>query len=256
MLKIYNINYTNELNLIGGFSYFERQLSFDDKIILIIGPSSPKTILESFKDKKIDVIICVSNNPKDTVEFYNLPENSIIFTSFWTFEMHTDEILQNVKDKNIKFNTSKKLYNLHNFTLAERFDNVSFIKSNIEDEIHNISSEIMQKYILSTGYYALLSVMLQNPKKVYINGFTFYHPKFNIYSSDSYHDKNYEHVFTKCDYECRKKKVQNHFKNESSNAYKAEWLILKPYLEKDNIVLDKNLEWIIKNDKDILDFYK
>ena len=50
--------------------------------------------------------------------------------------------------------------------------------------------------------------------------------------------------------------MQNHFKNESYNAFKAEWLILKPYLEKDNIVLDKNLEWIIKNDKDILDFDK
>ena len=52
-----------------------------NKEIICIYPLAEKDLLKNFGNDK--VVVCVSNDPKYSVEYYNLPNGSIIYCSFY-----------------------------------------------------------------------------------------------------------------------------------------------------------------------------
>ena len=228
----YKINY-NKFN--GGNKY-----EFENKVIFFIGPNSPKNILSNLPDD-VDYVICVSGNPKFSTDYFNLSKNHIIFTCLKPSSHHKDDLLNYVIDKGIKLRSNKLLYS--SFLNGKQncnnkcSKNITFTHDEIYKRIENELKKIKySRAWASTGFYCLLDILFQDPKKVYINGVTWFHPKFNIYSDLTYNKS-------------AKSILENGWPDNLNANFKEEYKYLKKnYLLKNNIVLDNNLKWILNND--------
>ena len=79
------------INYIGG-SLNKKCINFEGKKIFLIGPTSEKDILKNLSED-FDYIVCISNDPYKSCEFYNLPDGAIIYTSFFPHNQNTKKIL-------------------------------------------------------------------------------------------------------------------------------------------------------------------
>ena len=207
---------------------------FLNKEIICIYPLAPKDVLKDFTDDKI--VVCVSNNPKYSVEYYNLPKNSIIYCSFYLHQNLTKDIFDFLKEREIKVICA--CGRINNVNLIGNFQNVnkSINLSNYDisiiydDTINLIDSELKSvnyMYQPTTGFIMMMDVISQNPKKIYIFGYSFFIKKFA--PKNSY--KSITDVVT--------------------HSFKKEFKILKKYFEKDNVVKDDILKYVMDHENEI-----
>jgi len=221
----YNINYIN-----GGSLY-------KNKDIICIYPLAPKEVVNQFIDISNKIFVCVSNNPLYSVNYYNLPEESIIYCSFYEQENITKEILDELKSKKIKIicvcSTLNKRYLKGNYELLNKkidlskYDNISILSLITTDIINSELTKIDYKYQPTTGFSMLMDVNHQNPNKIYIFGYSFFVPKFQI---------------------------TNNYKSKTDNvthSFRKEFQILKPYLMKENVIKDEMINYVIDHEDEI-----
>jgi hypothetical protein len=226
ILYIYNMAYKIYYH-IGGLLY-------NNKDIVCIYPLAPKDILKNFTSNEL--VVCVSNNPKYSVEYYNLPNNSIIYCSFYESKNLTKEVFDFLKEKQIKvicvcgrINNINLIGNFHN--INNSFDLSGYDISIIDDDTINfIDSELRTAnymYQPSTGFTMLMDVISQNPKKIYIFGYSFFISKFSI-------KNNYKSVT-----------------DITTHSFKKEFKILKKHLQKENVIKDDMLNYVLTHEDEI-----
>lgn len=207
---------------------------FLNKEIICIYPLAPKDVLKDFTDDK--TVVCVSNNPKYSVEYYNLPKNSIIYCSFYEHKNLTKEIFDFLKERKIKIicvcgriNNINLIANYHNLEKSINLSDydIDIIKDTTINLIDKELKTVNYKYQPSTGFIMLMDVILQHPSKIYIYGYSFFIPKFSI-------KNNYKSVT-----------------DVATHSFKKEFKILKKYLQKDNVVKDDILKYVMDHENEI-----
>jgi len=207
---------------------------FNNKEIICIYPLAPKDVLKDYTSDKI--VVCVSNNPKYSVVYYNLPVNSIIYCSFYEKQNLPKEVFDFLKERKIKIVCA--CGKINNRNLTPNFDNVnnvinlsdydvSIINNNLINFIDTELKNVNYKYQPSTGFIMLMDVISQNPNKIYIYGYSFFVPKFSI---------------------------KNNYKSRIdviTHSFKKEFKILKKYLEKENVIKDDMLNYVLDNENEI-----
>ena len=229
----YKIRYTYDYHQwgLGG------NISYTNKDIFCIFPLAPKDIL--LKSPKDAIIICISNNPLNSYEYYNLKKNSIIFTSIFPEINHTKEIMDKLLEKKIiikliRDNVGKVNHNYLNNSWTkisinlDEYSNITYVDKNIINKINDILLNNNYPNFPSTGYMCLMDIFLQYPKNVYINGMTFFVSKFSP-NNKIYHNR-----------------IPN------NHSTRKEFDILKSYLLQKNTICDKNLTWILNGKEDAI----
>lgn len=233
------MNYKIKYNTFYGGNKYE----FENKVIFFIGPNSPKNILSNLPDD-VDYVICVSGNPGYSIDHYGLKKNNIIFSCLLPTDNHTIDKMKQVINKGIILRTNKKLFDVHDgrkIFVNDLKNKITFTHPSIFENINKILKDIKyNRWWPSTGFFCLIDIFLQNPKKVYVNGITWFHPKF------SYYDGNDN------DYMIKRELIQNLIDKWPDNLphdLKEEYRYLKKnYLLKSNVILDDNIKWILNND--------
>ena len=213
----------------------DNNINYNNKIVMVIGPGADKLIFNNL-DNEIDYFVFISGEPLKTIEYFGLNNNNkiIIYNSMNKGNNCISlDLVKKIQDKNINLLTTKWFYNHMNCNFNfDIYSKIYFTKSEIDNKIEKIKKDI--KYSgnwFSTGFFCLLDVLLQNPKKLYIHGINHKYNKF--YKNNYYYEKqlNWKHEY-----------------NIIMHNFYEEFLYLKEnFYNKDFVILNDELKWLINN---------
>ena len=217
----------------------DNNINYNNKIVMVIGPGAEKEILNNVTDE-IDYIVFISGEPLKTIDYFNLNDiksnkKIIIFNCFnKNNKCISLDTIKKIQDKNVNLLTMKWFYNHMNCNFNfDLYSKIYFTKSEIDNKIEKIKNEIKYSgYWFSTGFFCLLDIFLQNPKKIYIHGINH---KYNKFYKNNYY------------YQTQNKDNWKNGPMIMHNLYE-EFLYLKEnYYSKDFVILDDELKWLINN---------
>tara|TARA_X000000950_G_C13903206_1_gene655700 strand:+ start:1505 stop:2170 length:666 start_codon:yes stop_codon:yes gene_type:complete len=206
-----------------------------NKEIICIYPLAEKDLLKNFGNDK--VVVCVSNDPKYSVEYYNLPNGSIIYCSFYNiYKKLKVDVFDLLKEKKIKMicacskiNNINLIGNIHSVNKNVNLSNydVSIINDKAVNLIDLELKTVNYRYQPTTGFIMMMDVISQCPKKIYIFGYSFF----------------IKNLVPKSNYKSITDTV--------THSYKKEYKILKKYFEKDNVIKDDILNYVMLHENEI-----